>query len=529
MIAQVPGYVPQDGLVAWYPLDGNAQDGYGSNHATEVTCSWGQDRHGLPSSSALFLSEEDRIIGNSSQFPSNQRTISVWFKQDPAHFEEIISAFWSYGGGGPDEAVGSSSILFLGGGCGTLGLGHSAHYCNSLLGHDLSQETATTWNHIAFVVTADYRAFYLNGNLVAQEFDATNAVFVEDKIFTIGGGVSNDGEELLYSFLGQVDDVGVWSRALSQVEIAAISSEIEIINGCMDPTACNYDNSATVDDGTCVQCEILQMACGEGTFWDETTSTCIPVETCEEDLDGDGVIGVNDLMQLLSSFGTDCPLVEPAEWTCGDPISYHGYDYETVLIGEQCWFAENLRTELYQNGDTISGNLDANSWMDTDLGAQSIYGEGGSDCYDQSYEQNSCDENFTLDQYGRLYNWFAVDDSRGLCPSSWVVPSDDDFTQLEIEVAAEGYDGEIGSALKSQIGWYEPGNGVDAFGFSALAGGSRAHFSGYFVSVFTSGNFWSSTTNLEKSWARGLAYNSANFVRYEVDPNTGFSIRCIKD
>ena len=97
-------------------------------------------------------------------------------------------------------------------------------------------------------------------------------------------------------------------------------------------------------------------SCGPGTYWDELESLCLPIENCQDDLDGDGVIGVNDLMQLLSSFGTDCaPTEEPetAEFTCGDPVSYHGYDYTTVQIGEQCWFAENLRTEHYANGDAI--------------------------------------------------------------------------------------------------------------------------------------------------------------------------------
>ena len=46
-------------------------------------------------------------------------------------------------------------------------------------------------------------------------------------------------------------------------------------------------------------------------------------------------------MELLSSFGTMCEEPETVEFTCGDPMNYHGYDYATVQIGEQCWFAEN--------------------------------------------------------------------------------------------------------------------------------------------------------------------------------------------
>ncbi len=85
------------------------------------------------------------------------------------------------------------------------------------------------------------------------------------------------------------------------------------------------------------------------------------MESCQEDLDYDGVIGVNDLMSLLASFGTDCSTYEE-EIGCGTPIEYHGYEYQTVLIGDQCWFAENLRTELYLNGEEIPSGLDRETW-----------------------------------------------------------------------------------------------------------------------------------------------------------------------
>ena len=61
--------------------------------------------------------------------------------------------------------------------------------------------------------------------------------------------------------------------------------------------------------------------------------------------------------------------------TCGDPVSYQGYDYATVLIGEQCWFAENLRSENYENGDAIPAGLSDSEWSSTTLGAAAVYGE----------------------------------------------------------------------------------------------------------------------------------------------------------
>ena len=65
----------------------------------------------------------------------------------------------------------------------------------------------------------------------------------------------------------------------------------------------------------------------------------------------------------------------PSFITCGDPVSYQGYDYATQLIGDQCWFAENLRSENYKNGDGILAGLSDNEWESTSLGAVAVYGE----------------------------------------------------------------------------------------------------------------------------------------------------------
>ena len=77
-----------------------------------------------------------------------------------------------------------------------------------------------------------------------------------------------------------------------------------------------------------------------------------------------------------TTFSYECLPLFP----CGDPVSYQGYDYATVLIGEQCWFAENLRNENYENGDPIPSGLSDSEWESTDSGARSVFGEGDSDC-----------------------------------------------------------------------------------------------------------------------------------------------------
>ena len=279
-------------------------------------------------------------------------------------------------------------------------------------------------------------------------------------------------------------------------------------------------------------------SCGPGTYWDELESLCLPIENCQDDLDGDGVIGVNDLMQLLSSFGTDCaPTEEPetAEFTCGDPVSYHGYDYTTVQIGEQCWFAENLRTEHYANGDAIPANLSYGEWGSTTSGAVAVYGEDAG-CDDFSPDGDACDSAWSLNEYGRLYNWYTVDDDRELCPTGWHVPTDGEWMTLEMELGmseseanSEGWRGtDQGLQMKTTYGWFSGGNGSNSSGFSGLPGGSRNtdgnfYFAGYYA------RWWSCTSSGSGAWTRGFDHNRYDFRRNVKHSRYGFSVRCIKD
>ena len=118
--------------------------------------------------------------------------------------------------------------------------------------------------------------------------------------------------------------------------------------------------------------------CLDGTVWDEALQGCVvdgQVDGCSLVYDGnnDGLVGSFDLIGFLTEFGAECS-PEPT-FSCGSPINYQGYDYETVQIGEQCWFAENLRAENYRNGDDIPADLSDNEWTSTNVGAVTVYGE----------------------------------------------------------------------------------------------------------------------------------------------------------
>jgi uncharacterized protein (TIGR02145 family) len=254
-----------------------------------------------------------------------------------------------------------------------------------------------------------------------------------------------------------------------------------------------------------------------GTPTDEGYTT---VNAAYFDTDGNGVVGLTDLMNLLSVYGEVLTL----PFTCGDEVSYQGYDYATVQIGDQCWFAENLRSENYENGDGIPAGLSDSEWQNTTSGAVAVYGENNG-CYNYSPDIDACDPAQSLNEYGRLYNWYAVDDVRGLCPSGWHVPTDGEWTVMTDFL---GGDNVAGGQMKTTYGWYNGGNGTNSSGFSGLPGGGRFDVGSFYVAGGYA-DWWSSSPSGSGAWSRGLYYYLENVSRYYYDPRGGFSVRCVRD
>ena len=181
-----------------------------------------------------------------------------------------------------------------------------------------------------------------------------------------------------------------------------------------------------------------------------------------------------------------------------------------IKIGDQTWTSKNLDLETYRNGDVIPQVQDATEWANLSTGAW---------CY---YENESA--NGTT--YGKLYNWYAVNDPRGLAPKGYHIPSDEEWTIL---INYLGGEDSAESEMKSTSNWKEDGNGRNTSGFAGLPGGCRNDY-GSFGDVGAFGNWWSSSENgTYYAWYRTLYYSSGFVGRVGSNKLFGFSVRCLRD
>jgi uncharacterized protein (TIGR02145 family) len=129
--------------------------------------------------------------------------------------------------------------------------------------------------------------------------------------------------------------------------------------------------------------------------------------------------------------------------------------------------------------------------------------------------------------YGKLYNWYAVNDARGLCSNGYHVPSDEEWAVLENYLGGREV---AGGKMKSTTGWTFPNTGAtNESGFNALPNGIRV-LNGSYNLIGSYGNWWSSTeSGSDNAWAHGLVYNFSSADYFYSDKQGGFSVRCVRD
>ena len=192
-----------------------------------------------------------------------------------------------------------------------------------------------------------------------------------------------------------------------------------------------------------------------------------------------------------------------------------------IKICDQTWMDKNLNVSNYRNGDTIPQVKDQKTWQSLTTGAWCWY----------------ANDSVKFDNlYGKLYNWYAVNDPRGLAPQGWHIPSDTEWTILE---TCLGGDKIAGGKLKETgtAHWLSPnGNATNETGFTALPGEWRPTWSNDWplVDRIPGGRcyYWTSTENPPTYAFYRLLNNATGFIYKEITGSLkteGYSVRCIKD
>ncbi len=220
----------------------------------------------------------------------------------------------------------------------------------------------------------------------------------------------------------------------------------------------------------------------------------------------DGTEGVG---MILTSDATGL-----ASWQPPPPPPENPTDYPEVHICCSIWMSKNLDVDHYRNGDTIAHVTNAAEWAALTTGAYCYYNN---------------DSTTYAAIYGKLYNWYAVNDPRGLAPEGWHVPTDFEWTYnvdcLGGASVAGGFMKEFGTDH-----WTSPNTGAtNVSEFNGLPGGFR-NYSGTFGNIGNGGSWWSSTqTELDFALWRFLNFNNDDVARSDDFKGSGFSVRCLKN
>jgi uncharacterized protein (TIGR02145 family) len=188
-----------------------------------------------------------------------------------------------------------------------------------------------------------------------------------------------------------------------------------------------------------------------------------------------------------------------------------------IKIGNQIWMIGNLDISKFRNGDMIPQAQSFEEWKKAGEAGKPVW------CY---YENNTRYGS----QLGKLYNWYAVNDPRGLAPKGWHVARDEDWATL-----IDYLDGQesAGTKLKNNSGWADNGNGTNEVGFIGLPGGSRNFMDDYnngFANIGYVSMYWSATESASyNAWTETLRSGSDNISRMGRDKGDGLSVRCVKD
>jgi uncharacterized protein (TIGR02145 family) len=379
---------------------------------------------------------------------------------------------------------------------------------------------------------------------------------------SIWTNISNGGSGPVYS------GATTSGLSLSNVPITSNNNKYRcVVNNLCGSEVTSTAASLTLDTSPIITVQPLNklVYAGQNTFFDITTSGTGFIYQWQISINGGGtwlnltnggsnpaytgtnapVLSLSNVPRTFNNYKFRCVLSHPcrpdatsASATLSVPsvTDIDGNIYNTVGIGAQVWMAENLKTTKYRNGNLIGT---------TNPATLDISGEV-TPKYQWAYDGNE----INVPTYGRLYTWFAVNDSRNVCPTGWHVPTDAEWTILENYLIVNGYnyDGttignKIAKAMGATTNWNPSpnegavGNYTDYLtyrnksGFTGLPGGIRNY---NYIPAFQNlgeAGFWWAATEYDVTDAIYRIINNYNIGFYPGDYNKkqGFSVRCLKD
>lgn len=493
LMAQLPEYVPSEGLEFWSDFDGDSTDeSFQSVSSSIYGAQPTVNRNGEANQALAFDGQDDYILlyGNEggTSFGENL-TLAAWVRPASSILNGTHSRIFNSTegvGGGPDRWLFTWSppeheekMQFQ-----VDPSGSNGPYGSTPL-------TVGEWSHVAMVFDQGQVSFYHNGVADGSATIANNSLAHVLAPIQVGSANGNS------FFHGDIDDVGIWSEALSAEQIQALS----------DGGASQGDPSEEVASG-CGLFSIQELAEQNLMLMDSILALSAALEECEG---ADALDGEEDDSN--------------ESWLCGDPVTYWDYDYATVLIGGQCWFAENLRAENYRNGDVIPVVEDDALWNSSTTGTRRAFQNNVANVLDMGY----------------LYSWNAGNDDRGLCPSGWHVPSKTELAQIEMalgmsesDALSEGWHGaslNVSERMRSTE-W----GGSDELGINVIRApwhtGTWHTDDAVNATQFLTSTLWDSANGLNSTshcWTVVVTgYTQSNYHADSALPGI-FSARCVQD
>ncbi len=522
----LPSYIPSDGLVVYYPFNGNANDASGNGNNGAVSgATLTSDKDGNTNKAYEFTVDENVQLGSSQDeititsdplMNSNEITLSAWVypRSKPGAFaNRPLTVFGRWEINEANEVFRfqvyeNNKIYFRAG---------SEEFESVQINYD-------TWSHIAITVGSNGTVkSYLNGNYVDETNFSTPLNVNSQSNLTIGSLASSNGT--WYLFDGKLDELGYWNKVLTSQEIAnlfsgsadillngTVSAENNQIKNVADPTlAQDVATKSYVDSN---------VSSFSGSYNDLTDTPTIYTRAQVDEL-------INNLLDRIVEIENNSAILEDQD----------GNVFESVLIGNQVWATSDAKNSTYRDGTTIPQITDMNTWNQSTTGAW---------CY---YENDNTK--------WKLYNWYAVagihdndpnTPNKKFAPEGWRVATDSDWTVLENFLIDNGYnyDGstserKFAKAISANNTWVECGNCEDGAPGQDVTANNSTGFSavptGYIVNDnFQNGSeraeWWTSTENesdLNKAWKRGINRSYKGFDITTPFKTIGKAVRIIKE